>query len=317
MRCIRPSPPAAVTWAITSPVGLGSAEFNGRSRRLSFTSFIAVDTGFLPGMYSSTEYVVASYNGQHVGEKIPIKVVIENALLKRARDDFNWQRVSTVYLRSEEFRVMAPPKADGDALDWLDHLIVRHIGSQGYTDVTKDLFGILALRETEAELQNLRRDADRTAGMNPDGMYHDAFICHAAHVLSSFGDAPKSRYCNKCGEPVIADCLHCRAPIRGQLVTAPGHYIPPNFCHDCGRPYPWMENRLKTARALLDYDDNLTLDDRTELWDSLKYVMSDPKADLAPAKRRLIDIGLGKAAKMTRDAVMEFVVKYAAEMSKG
>ncbi len=77
-----------------------------------------------------------------------------------------------------------------------------------------------------------------------------------------------------------------------------------------------MEDRLTTARQLLDNDDKLTLEEREELWDLLRFVMSSPKADLTPAKRKLIDIKLGKAATYTKELVIEFLVKYAAEMSK-
>jgi hypothetical protein len=46
-----------------------------------------------------------------------------------------------------------------------------------------------------------------------------------------------------------------------------------------------MEHRLQTARELLDHADKLTLEDREKLWGQLQYVMSDPKSDMAPAKR--------------------------------
>lgn len=71
------------------------------------------------------------------------------------------------------------------------------------------------------------------------------------------------------------------------------------------------------SRDLLWHDDNLTLDDREKLWDLLQYVMSDPKSDLVPAKRKLIDIDLKKAASLTRELTTDLIAKYFAEMSKG
>jgi hypothetical protein len=44
--------------------------------------------------------------------------------------------------------------------------------------------------------------------------------------------------------------------------------------------------------------------------------MSDPKSDLVPAKRKLIDINLVKAAAATREFLTDLVAKYLAEMSK-
>ena len=93
-------------------------------------------------------------------------------------------------------------------------------------------------------------------------------------------------------------------------------YIPPSFCYNCGRPYPWMENRLQTAKELLWHDDKLSFEERENLWGLLQYVMSDPKSDLVPAKRKLIDINLGKAAAATREIFTDLVAKYLAEISK-
>lgn len=77
-----------------------------------------------------------------------------------------------------------------------------------------------------------------------------------------------------------------------------------------------MENRLQTAKELLYHDDKLSQEDREKLWDLLRYVMSDPKSDLLPAKRKLIDISLGKATAPIREAVLDLLAKYFAEMSK-
>lgn len=76
------------------------------------------------------------------------------------------------------------------------------------------------------------------------------------------------------------------------------------------------QHRLQTAKELLDHDDKLSLDDRTKLWDLLQYVMSDPKSDMAPAKKKIIEFDLKKAAAETRDIVTDLLAKYAAEMSK-
>jgi hypothetical protein len=74
---------------------------------------------------------------------------------------------------------------------------------------------------------------------------------------------------------------------------------------------------LRTARELLNHDDKLTEDDRQSLWPDLQYVMSNPKADLAPAKRKLIDIKLGKATGWVREAILDLTAKTITEMSRG
>jgi hypothetical protein len=75
--------------------------------------------------------------------------------------------------------------------------------------------------------------------------------------------------------------------------------VAPPFCHNCGKPYPWMEDRLQTAKELLYHDDKLSLEEREKLWGLLRYVMSDPKSDLAPAKKKLFEIGIAKALPAT------------------
>jgi hypothetical protein len=45
--------------------------------------------------------------------------------------------------------------------------------------------------------------------------------------------------------------------------------------------------------------------------------MSDPKADLVPAKRKLIDIKLGKATGYVRETILDLIAKTIAEISKG
>jgi hypothetical protein len=40
---------------------------------------------------------------------------------------------------------------------------------------------------------------------------------------------------------------------------------------------------------LLYHDDKLSQDDREKLWGLLQYVMSDPKSDMVPAKKKLFE----------------------------
>jgi len=94
-------------------------------------------------------------------------------------------------------------------------------------------------------------------------------------------------------------------------------YDPPSYCHACGRPYPWMQERLRTAKDLLDHDDKLAFDDRERLWDLLQYMMSDPKSDLAPAKKKLIEIDLEKAKAETKDFIQGVIAKMGVEAMKG
>jgi hypothetical protein len=251
-------------------------------------------------------------------DDLNIKVVLKQTVLHGSNDSESLQRVATVYINGKEYRVWAPPEAKGDALDWIRHFVVRtNAGSSEEVEV-RGYNGVLATRVVQQELEKYKRDANRAAGVHPDGVHWDAQICLKGHVQHCYGTPFSSKtHCSKCGSPCIDECPHCGEPIRGDVMRAPSTYQRPHYCHGCGRPYPWMEDRLKTARDLLDHDDKLLLEDRNALWDLLKDVMSDPNADLAPAKKKLINISLGKATEYVREAVLDLLAKTTAEVLKG
>ncbi|MFY9672943.1 MAG: DUF2321 domain-containing protein [Terriglobales bacterium] len=151
--------------------------------------------------------------------------------------------------------------------------------------------------------------------------YDTARICENGHVITRYANTggKVEKFCSKCGAKTITTCPQCEHAIRGHHhPDMPGatEQPAPKFCHNCGNPYPWMADRLQTAKELLYHDDKLSLEDREKLWDLLQYVMSNPKSDLVPAKKKLIDIRLGKAAAPMREAVLDLLAKYFAEMSK-
>jgi hypothetical protein len=252
---------------------------------------------------------------------IALKVVVQNRILSGTDNDRLWQRVATVYVQSGplggEYRIYAPPRATGDALEWVEHFTVRQSHDPDSESEVSGSQRTNLANAVKEELENLKRDATY-GGMNPDGIYYDAQICEKGHVQTSTGfPFTKGEYCPRCGAPCITDCRQCNAPIRGQTVgNRVSYYKPPSFCHKCGRPYPWMKERLDTARALVYHDDKLTIYDRNGLWDLLQYVISDPRSDLVPAKRKLIEINLEKAARVTREFVLDLLAKVVVEAQK-
>ena len=168
----------------------------------------------------------------------------------------------------------------------------------------------------------LRRIPGRWRGSSVLRGYDAAQICVQGHIISMYAEShpdKKQDHCIKCGAATVIECPNCKEPIRGYLHGSGEHSalnVPPSFCHKCGKPYPWMQARLQTAKELLYHDDKLSLEDREKLWDLLQYVMSDPKSDLAPAKRKLFEIGIAKAIPATREFFLDFVAKLGAEMMK-
>ena len=184
-------------------------------------------------------------------------------------------------------------------------------------------YGELEMREPDrsyiidAMFRELERGKGEAAKAEAEALYCNAQICIQGDIQSCDG-APfdPSGHCTKCGSKCIHQCLSCKSPIRGLVKYSAGKYDCPSFCHGCGKPYPWMEDKLRIAKDLLLHAEELSYEDRTELSGLLQYVMSNPKADLAPAKSKLISIKIQKVAGPIKDLVTDLLAKYAAEMSK-
>lgn len=153
--------------------------------------------------------------------------------------------------------------------------------------------------------------------------YDTAQVCLKGHEINQYAQTQpehNQKYCSKCGAETITACPECKHAIRGYFhvegVLSLSSYRAPSFCYNCGKPYPWMQERLQTAKDLLYHDDKLSLADREKLWDLLQYVMSDPKADLAPAKKKLFEIGIAKALPATREFLLDLLAKFMVEAAK-
>jgi hypothetical protein len=67
---------------------------------------------------------------------------------------------------------------------------------------------------------------------------------------------------------------------------------------------------------LLNQDKKLSAEDRNSLLEDLQYVMSDPKAELVPAKEKLIEFKLENASKFVRELILDLAAKVIVESAK-
>jgi len=248
-----------------------------------------------------------------------LKVVLKEKVLSGSVHG-NVQRVAMVYILGREYRVSAPPEAKGDALEWLPHFYVSVPDSFGEMEIPgSSEIGGPVLNAVIQELKKQKRDAGRSLGMHSDGIHYEAQICLNGHVLHCDGRLPLSpgAHCIKCGAACIDACPHCGELIRGVEKFRAVDYTRPLYCHGCGKPYPWMADRLQTAKELLYHDEKLTMDERTTLFPLLQYVMSNPLNELVPAKKKLIEIKLEKAAPYVRELILDLIAKIAVESAKG
>jgi REase_DpnII-MboI len=83
------------------------------------------------------------------------KVVIERSILPGAERDDMPQRFATVYVDGDEYTVLAPPKAIGDAIDWLDHCLVctPSADTPGADEAAEASYAVYVIKHVKEELE--------------------------------------------------------------------------------------------------------------------------------------------------------------------
>jgi hypothetical protein len=89
-------------------------------------------------------------------------IVIEQRQLRSSGQDGFLQRVATVYVDGREYRVLAPAKAVGDALNWTGHFSVRENDDEGFASelVVEGANRALAIRLVKEELDKMKTTAN-------------------------------------------------------------------------------------------------------------------------------------------------------------
>jgi hypothetical protein len=105
------------------------------------------------------------------------------------------------------------------------------------------------LSYTEKEVVSDTREANH---MNTGSYYDVGYICRNGHWINRRGkDHPEhnAKFCSQDGAEVISACSACNQPIRGDHVMlvggvpvpTPGVPPVPQYCWNCGKPYPWSQ----------------------------------------------------------------------------
>lgn len=117
--------------------------------------------------------------------------------------------------------------------------------------------------------------------------YDMAQICEQGHIITMFGESRKSntkKFCTDCGAPTITECSNCHETIRGYHHVANSRVIAsvpdeaPAFCHNCGKAYPWTENKMRAATALIEEAEGLSDSEKEALTKSLPDLVRDVPA---------------------------------------
>lgn len=116
--------------------------------------------------------------------------------------------------------------------------------------------------------------------------YDTAAICRRGHVLTTVAERhPPADRCKTCGAKVLTSCPNCSEHVRGHynvpgVVDLTGGYQPPDFCHKCGAPYPWVsrQGRIYELMNLLD-EEELDAADELEVREQLERLAQSDLAE--------------------------------------
>lgn len=153
-----------------------------------------------------------------------------------------------------------------------------------------------------------------------------AQICLNGHVINdSTKTSPihSKKFCSECGEPTITQCPKCQANIPGEIhysnVFGPSNYKLPVFCSECGKPYPWTESRIKTAKELAAELEELTPDERKMLEKSIDEISKDNMQATVGAtrfKKLMLKVG-SSAGGIIRDVITDIASETAKKVLLG
>jgi hypothetical protein len=100
-----------------------------------------------------------------------------------------------------------------------------------------------------------------------------AAICEGGHLQKSTlenQEKYEKKFCTQCSAKIIDNCCSCDTPILGGYVYqkwVSGNYLTgenqyrevkegvvsiPNYCHECGKPYPWTQKFLSEYKMILE-----------------------------------------------------------------
>lgn len=141
-----------------------------------------------------------------------------------------------------------------------------------------------------------------------------AQICLNGHVINdSIKSSPElnKKFCPDCGEATIIQCHKCNANIPGEIhyptVLGFSRYKLPIFCSECGKPYPWTENRIKAAKELASELDELTSEEKKILDKSIDEISKDNMQATVGAtrfKKLMLKVG-SSAGEVIRDVITD------------
>ena len=136
------------------------------------------------------------------------------------------------------------------------------------------------------------------------GEFLTAQVCMNGHTITEGLELSpdfQSKFCSTCGAQTISECQNCSTPIRGEYyipgVIASFDYIPPNYCHDCGKSMPWLEQSMASVTEIIkDLNELPAKDHELFIQTVLELTKDTPRTELAALRYRKYLTKFGKVA---------------------
>lgn len=153
--------------------------------------------------------------------------------------------------------------------------------------------------------------------------YDTAQICLNGHYVNeSYHRYPQhnKNYCDKCGEMTVINCQNCGTEIRGYyesnvvIIAFGEEHTPPNYCYNCGKPYPWLDRKMKAAVEMAQLEEVLTEEENNNFSEYVKDITTDTPKSQVSAKK--INILLKKFTSSSITIMRSLLVDIASETAK-
>lgn len=154
-----------------------------------------------------------------------------------------------------------------------------------------------------------------------------AQVCLNGHMVTTSTQLyplHQENFCSECGAKTITKCQNCGAEIHGSYyddeVDIAYHYLggepdlePDAYCYNCGKPYPWTETALNSAKLLIQEEAELNEELKESLVQSLPDIIAEtPGTNLAITRvKKFIKATGGFSA----DAMRQFVIDFGCELA--
>lgn len=165
------------------------------------------------------------------------------------------------------------------------------------------------------------------------GNYDVQQVCENGHQITgccTIHPERQKKFCQECGAATINTCPSCSEGIQGDLIAAHQSWADagrgvskmvsvrpadvPSYCDNCGKPYPWTDNKIVTAVQIFTEFGGLDEEEKGTIEQDIKNIAKDiPQTKLSAMRLKRI---CEKCGKVAYDVIMELASKTAAEVLK-